>query len=235
MSIARRVESDKTMLPKSGRAPVGFAGWLLVVLVLSACATSRRDYPPGGQAERFEGRPALRNQDVGLSTEEQALALEIGEAFLVSRGAIVQEDGRYFAIGAELFRDKQDTIPTRKAVATFYRYAGDLTLLSYVNLTTRQVFDVDSIANLPTALSAAELERARRLALDDTRVVSALGQYVDSVTVEGLVLHAPTAEDRFFGKRVVTLLFRVGRDYVKTPDVIVDLTDEEVMVGEPVD
>lgn len=58
----------------------------------------------------------------------------------------------------------------------------------------------------------------------------ALGGRVNEVVVEALVVRTSSRRDPLFGRRVVCLLFRIGRAYEREPVVLVDLTAERLMV-----
>ena len=86
---------------------------------------------------------------------------------------------------------------------------------------------------MPASLSDQEFQEARALAFADPRVVQALGAAQERLVVEPLPLGTTLPDDRFYGHRVVRLLFRIGPDYLSRPIVFVDLTDRRVLVEEP--
>ncbi|HJQ36481.1 MAG TPA: hypothetical protein VKB93_05035 [Thermoanaerobaculia bacterium] len=139
-------------------------------------------------------------------------------------------DARTYFVHAEMLQDKAGN--ARLALVTHYRYAGDQTITSIVDLTARRVMDVRVTAHAGAPLSREEFDEARQLALADPAVVQALGANRDRVVVEPLLLRAPEG-DPMFGHRVVRLLFRVERDYLSAPVVHVDLTDRKVMIEPP--
>ena len=89
---------------------------------------------------------------------------------------------------------------------------------------------VDSVPGLPVSLSPEEFQRARDLALADERVRAALEDRGGSVVIEPLVLRPADHADSLYGHRVVRLLFRLDHDYLSDPVVLVDLTDERVLL-----
>jgi hypothetical protein len=82
----------------------------------------------------------------------------------------------------------------------------------------------------PVALAGVELNEARALAFANPRVARALEPHRERLLVEPLVVRTSDPADPWFGRRIVRLLFRVGRDYVSDPIVFVDLTRREVIV-----
>ena len=111
-----------------------------------------------------------------------------------------------------------------------YRYADDTTIVSLVDLDSGRVREVEELRHAPVALGAAELAEARALALADERVSRATSRFREQLVVEPLVVRTSDPADPWFGRRVVRLLFRVGRDYLSEPVVFVDLTNREVII-----
>lgn len=162
---------------------------------------------------------------------ERQAAISLAERALTQRG--LRTSGPLYLISVELLNGKDDEgTQDRKAIVTHYRYDGDLTILTFVNLARGQVSRVDSVAHLPTQLSLEEFTTARNLGLADARVRTALGPYLSSATVEAMNIRATQTQDPIFGHRVVRLLFRVGQDYLIEPYVNVDLTSAKVVVRE---
>ena len=174
--------------------------------------------------------------------QERAPGEELSEAEReVARQAVVEASRelrllvrRPLAIGRiELLREKGpggEDSPERLALVTVYRYEGNLGILATVNLARRVVVAVDSVPGLPVSLSPEEFQRARDLAFAEERVRAALGERGGSVVIEPLVLRASDRTDSLYGHRVVRLLFRLDHDYLSDPIVLVDLTDERVLL-----
>jgi Cu2+-containing amine oxidase len=139
-------------------------------------------------------------------------------------------DARTYFTHAEVLRDKSSN--ARRALVVHYRYAGDQTVTSIVDLTARRVVDVRIEAHAGAPLSREEFAQASELALADPNVVNALGANRSRVTIEPLLLRAPEG-DPMFGRRVVRLLFRIDRDYLSAPVVHVDLTERRVLIEPP--
>lgn len=194
---------------------------LLLALGHTACAQ---------MLEERESKALASDQE--LSIEEQNLARDLTESSL--KVSNLFEEPIYF-IGAELHRVKQDDGTSsieRHAVVSHFRYEGNLTILTYVNLSREKIVEVESVANVPARLSVEEFEIAKGLALSDPKVKKQLGADRDGIVVEPLVSHSASPEDPMFGRRVVRLLFRIGRDYLSEPIVLVDLTDRKFIIEE---
>jgi Cu2+-containing amine oxidase len=177
---------------------------------------------------------ALAPSPEPLSEEEQRRAVAIAE-----RGpdtARLMAAGRSVVADVELVRDKnleEARRDDRLASVTHYRYEGDLTIETLVNITDEQVLEVRTAEHRPTPLTVEEVDRAKSLAFDDPNVRAALTVPVERIVVEPLLTSAGSADDPLFGRRLVRLLFKVGRDYLAQPVVLVDLTSERVIVEPP--
>jgi len=142
--------------------------------------------------------------------------------------------GPLFFVHAEMLHDKAAP-NARRALVEHYRYDGDLTITTLVDLGAQRVVAQRTAAHVPTPLSREEFEQARASALGDSRVSGLLAAHRnEQVDVEPMMTFTTSPDDPFFGHRVVRLLFRVGRDYLHTPLVFVDLTDNgRVLIQEP--
>jgi Cu2+-containing amine oxidase len=202
-----------------------FIAGVCVPLVLGACA---------GLGERPTDDPtiaALPPSPAPLSDEERQRAVAIAERS--AETARLLEAGRSVLADVELVRDKtleEAGRPDRLALVTHYRYEGDLTIETLVNVTRGRVLEVRTAEHRATPLSAGEVERAKTLAFDDPNVRAALDVPAERILVEPLLTSAGSPDDPLFGHRVVRLLFMVDRDYLAQPIVLVDLTDERVIV-----
>ena len=193
------------------------------LLMLVSCA-----HRPEGQTVDASTAALLPDE---LTVEEEKQAVALAEGALREKG--LRTTDKLYVVGKELFRDKEAVekgIQERKALVTHYRYDGDLAILTTVNLTRQTVINIETIPHLPTSLAPEEFEQAKSLAFKDREVKRIIANYEDRLRIEGLVTRASSAEDPLFGHRVVTLLFRVGADYLSTPPVMVDLTTETVII-----
>jgi hypothetical protein len=165
-----------------------------------------------------------------LTPAERTLAERLASGALRQR-ALVR--GRLYLSGMELLRDKAEEAkaePQRQALVIHYRYDGDLTILTSVNLTREAVVAVDTARGIPAPLAEEEFARARELAMADPRVARSLRGDPGRLVVERLLSRSSDPRDPLFGHRLVRLLFRYGPDYVSDPVVTVDLTTGTVLV-----
>lgn len=162
-----------------------------------------------------------------LTVAETQLAAEMAMREIVAQN--LRAEGPLYFVDVEMLRDKN--APQRRlARVTHYRYAGALSILTIVDLGAQRVVDQRTEANAITPLSAEEWEEGRRITLADPRVQELIRPY-PNVVLEPMLLQTRSREDPIFGRRVVDVLFRVGRDYLSGPQVRVDLTDRSVTVG----
>lgn len=213
----------------------------VLILLLAAGCTNNGSYSPGtttispttitpGTAT-FDRRDStgamIPAPPLPLTAAETQLAVEVAMREIAARD--LRAEGPLYFVDAEMLRDKN--APERRlARVTHYRYAGALTITTLVDLGTQRAVDQRTEANAITPLSAEEVEEARRIALADPRVQELLRPYRD-VVIEPMLLQTRSREDPIFGRRVVDLLFRVGRDYLSGPQVRVDLNARTVTVG----
>jgi hypothetical protein len=163
-----------------------------------------------------------------LTAEENAAVRKLAEAALKERGL---HKGKVYLTRIEVFHDPARG--ERHAVATHYRYEGDLALRTHVDLGTRKVTEVETIPHLPTSLAPEELDEAVKLARANRDVARALARYADGPKIEVDAQMAITAvpDAPTFRHRVVRLHFRRGREYLlHVPSVDVDLTARTVHV-----
>jgi Cu2+-containing amine oxidase len=166
-----------------------------------------------------------------LTPEEEKQAGDLAEQAVTVKG--LRTTGKLYVVEKELYRDKEAEeagTRERKALVTHYRYEGDVGILTIVNLTKNQVMNVESVPHLATPFAPEEYELARKLGLAHPDVKEALAPYRERVTVEGLVTRTSAKEDPLYAHRVISLLFKIGDDYLSGPMVTVDLTTETVVV-----
>ncbi|RYY26003.1 MAG: hypothetical protein EOP62_10980 [Sphingomonadales bacterium] len=137
-------------------------------------------------------------------------------------------------IGVDLIRSKGegDREPPPLYRARHYRYSDDVTVTSLVDLESGRVVDQIEMPHVPVPLTPGEFSEARALALRDDRIAPGLRQYGDRLVVEPLMVRTGDSKDPWFGQRVVRLLFRVGRDYLSSPVVYVNLSKRVVILEE---
>lgn len=179
------------------------------------------------QAERV-------NPDV-LTEAEAQRAVEIASADSRVR-EYFETDQPVFVAQVELLRLKEAETD-RFALVSHYRYEGDLTIQSTVDLSREVVSEVEAIPHLPTPLAPEELARARELALANEELRGVLEDRFTDYTsrrqgfeIEALVLRTASKEDPIFGHRVVSLLFKTPRGYLAGVETVVDLTTGELTI-----
>lgn len=140
---------------------------------------------------------------------------------------------RVVYVGTEVVRTKtsdENDDPRKSYLVIQYRYDDDTAIHSIVRPADGFVLEQREFPHLATSLGRNEMKAARALAMKAPRVRKELGKDVDRVDVEALVIRAADAKDPWFARRVVRLLFRLGRDYRRSPIVVVDLTNNTVLV-----
>jgi len=114
-----------------------------------------------------------------------------------------------------------------------YRYRGDETILTTVDLRHGEVLKREILVQFPTALAQEEITRAEEMARADSRLQGLFA--AQRLHVEARPLQAAAPQDPLFGHRVMHLLLRNGNAYLTTPRVLVDLSTETVLVDDPSD
>lgn len=193
----------------------------LLVLLCLACASYKPVAYPQRLDRRELGGAEIEAAPLPLSDAEVQRAGAIASAELRTRNLL---DDRTFFVHAEMLHDKAAPA-ARRALVLHYRYAGDTTFTSVVDLAQAgRVIDLRTDRNIPAPLSREEFEQAQRLALADERVNGMLGPARQGLVVEPLVMRSSSPTDPLFGHRVVSLLFRIDRDYICPSIVFVDLS-----------
>lgn len=191
---------------------------MLSGLLLSGCETT----------SRIASDEVGPNFEVSPSEREQAISLATGTGDFRTLSA----EQPMYLVGVEFFRDKETEVERgdagRQMLVTHYAAGTDTAILTRVNLETDEVVAVDTVPHLPVRLSREEFDIARRMALEDPRVQTALrGRDVE---VEAQLSRSSAEKDPQYRHRVVHLLFKTPDGYLDSPTVIVDLTANEVMV-----
>jgi hypothetical protein len=165
-----------------------------------------------------ERGPAL----LELTDKERSIVVGLAESALRERGLL---KGKVYLTRVEVFRDTADRESERNALVTHYRYDGDVTVFTSVNLGRRRVTSVQSEAHFPASLAPEELAEAEKLARAHPEVKRALAKYGPGVEVDALLTYTADPKSPNYNHRVVRLFFRRGRDYLLYgPGVDVDLT-----------
>jgi hypothetical protein len=208
---------------------------LLGLAVTLHCRAGTEREGGNNSGQPAPGGPSPGAQAYSLSADERARAVALAAGALRERNLAAQ--GPIFVVDVDLIRDKVagSEEGKRGALVTEYRYLGDLAIIVHVDLAESKVLQVDTVPHLPVPLAEEEFKRARQMALGDAAVHGALGSHFDRVTVEALVTRPGSQHDPLYGHRLVRLLFKVDRDYLSQPAVLVDLTEGKVIVqpGKP--
>lgn len=158
-----------------------------------------------------------------LTAAEVRQARELAEALLA--GA----PGKVVFVKAELLPGPTADAPQRQARVTHYRYEGDETVYTCVDLRAGTVMQVEKLPHHPTALAAEERARAEQLVRGDARLANLFAAEAQ-VRVE-LRPHQAPVEDELFGHRLVLADFASGDAYVGPRAVVVDLSTGQVHFG----
>lgn len=205
----------------------GTSMWkLLQVYMVSACTVLI------AACTEFSSRATVVDFADRLAQAEEQKAIVLAERGL--EGDRYRAEGKMlYVVDVELIRDKEAEEKgshDQLILVTHYQYDGDMAIFSTVNLTQSVVVNVERTPHVPVPLSQEEFVRAKTLALAHPDVKSALDPYKDRLTIDPLLTRTPAEKDPLYGHRVVSLLFRVDSDYLTMPEVMVDLTMEEVLV-----
>ncbi len=157
-----------------------------------------------------------------LSAEEVRLARELAERPMPAQAGSLQE--RVYLIKVDLLPEAQAESGQRRVMVHHYRYQGDETVFTMIDLRTHEVLKVETASHYPTGLASEEKERAAELARQDVRV----RPFVENgAEFDYRPLQFAAGSERF-GHRVVHVLLRGADGYFSQPRVLVDLTTESV-------
>jgi hypothetical protein len=129
-------------------------------------------------------------------------------------------------IKVDLLPDTQANTAQRLVMVHHYRYHADQTIFTMVDLNTHEILSRDIQVHYPTALAPTEIERALGLARSDDRLRPLL--QAGTTKLEARPIQYALPQEPFFGHRVVHVLLRREGNYVVSPRVLVDLTNETV-------
>ena len=166
-----------------------------------------------------------------LTEPEKLLAVQLTEQAITSRD--LRNGSALYLVESELVIEKpaiDGEAGLRLARITHYRYDGDLSIFTLVDLAAQTTRRMDVVPHVPVPFAHEEYQTAAALALAHPRVRAALGVHEPRVKAEGLALRTSDPSDRFFGHRVLRLMFKLGDDYLTRPIALVDLTAQTVEV-----
>lgn len=167
-----------------------------------------------------------------LSVDEVRLARELAERGLNMPRQPASPQERIVFVKVDVLPDARAGTGQRQVMVHHYRYRGDQTVLTHVDLNRLEVLGVETLSHFPTGLAPEEIERAEALARADDRLRSIFAH--GKLRVEARPIDF-TPGQPLFGRRVVHLLLRDGVNYLASPRVLVDLSTEAVLVNEVVD
>jgi len=165
-----------------------------------------------------------------LRAEEIQAARALAERDLSPAGQTRSPQAKLVFTKIELLPEAQAQTSERRVLVIHYRYPHDETIHTYIDLNRGEVFHRDVLTNFPTPLGKEETTRAVELARTDARLEAILAEHGGAVHLECVPIRASATEDDLIGHRLVHVLLRVGADYLTSPRVVVDLTDEVVLV-----
>jgi hypothetical protein len=186
-----------------------------VLLVLFAAS-----YRSCGAPDELGGDPQQ------LNAAETKLVLELAESELKGREMLV---GKVVLSKIDVFRDTHDPASPRKAMVVHYRYVDNAALLTGVDVARKKVLKVEVVAGFPTPLAPEETARAEKLARAHPKVKAFLDGHGGRIQVESYLAHSGVPSDPAFSHRVANIAFRLDGDYLRAPNVDVDLTDGVVL------
>ncbi len=166
-----------------------------------------------------------------LTEAEKLLAVQITDQALTSRD--LRNGSPLYLVETELVVEKPATeggADKRLARITHYRYDGDLSIFTTIDLNAQTTRRMDVVPHLPVPFSNEEYAAAASLAMSDRRVRGILGQRQSLVQPEGLAMRTSDPADRYFGHRVLRMMFKLDDDYLTQPIVLVDLTTQTVVI-----
>jgi hypothetical protein len=187
-------------------------GGLLVLLAVSYRSCGAPDEPA--------------NDPLRLTDAEKKAVVELAEKELRDREMLV---GRVYLSKIDVFQDSHDRASPRKAIVVHYRYADNAALITGVDVARRRVLKVEAVAGFPTPLAPEESARAENLARAHPKVKAFLDANNGRVQVESYLAHSSVPTDAAFSHRVANMAFRLAGDYMRAPNVDVDLTAGTVL------
>lgn len=197
-----------------------------LVLSLALCLVHCAHRPP--QPSTQPSRPQVLDplSDAERKTAEQAALVDPRVRELLG------ERGRLSYVEFVALKSGDETAPAaRHAEVVFSRLDADYGVRAVVVLDGgARVLSVDRIAGENVPLTQADLEDARKLALQSAELRGALGARAEKATVEGLRILATEESDPCYHRRCLRLMFKIGRDYLSEPIVIVNLSTGSVML-----
>ncbi|MCC6416619.1 MAG: hypothetical protein IT429_00040 [Gemmataceae bacterium] len=164
-----------------------------------------------------------------LTPAEVETARDLAERKLEARGELGGL-GKVVFCKVELLPGPHADAPQRLLRVTHYRYEGDQTIRTSVDLTRGEVRNVDVALHVPTPLAPEEAAHAEALARADARLKGVFARHGARLQVETIPCN-PVEGDPLFGRRLAHILLGVEGAYLTAPRVLVDLTNDAVLVN----
>ena len=126
-----------------------------------------------------------------------------------------------------------NTPGSRLALVTSYSYDRNVTIRRLVDLTRNVIVQEQVTDDSSAPLAELEKNAIEHFVRTDDRIANLLGEVKEQVTVEMLLTRTRDRDDRFFGKRVVSVLLKTPQGYlVNLPNIYVNLSNVEVVLQE---
>lgn len=114
--------------------------------------------------------------------------------------------------------------PQKTAMAYYYKYTGDVGVVSYIDLDNQQLIRIEERPHMAVPFSLEEIERAKSLARANPTVAAKIAVDTANTVLETLPTTIGNREDPMYHHRITRILIRRGQSYVSKPVVYVDLT-----------
>lgn len=180
-----------------------------LILSMAVPVLGQNDEPPPDLTD------AERNRAIALAKAE------------IEEHLTIEGDSRIALVSAELLPQKDDE--PRAALMSYYRYADDAALLITIDLESNLVIRARVRPENVLPLGDEENEQARKLALETEELKRLIGDSIDKVQVNSLVIR-PQREQEGFGHRIAHLFFLIDGEPLDRM-AIVDLTINKVKVA----
>jgi len=182
---------------------------------------------PVGLGLAWSNRNAHSASTVLLSAEDIRLARELAERDLDIAKHPSHPAEQTLFIKVDYLPGSFADSDQRLVIVQHYRYQGDETVFTLIDLSRQEVIRREGTVHFPTALNSAETRRAKKLAQNDERLKTLIA--ARRLQLEARPFQV-TADDPRLGHRLAMILFRENADYLESPEVIVDLHTETVQV-----
>lgn len=167
-----------------------------------------------------------------ISKEDLALIQSVSEQGMTRSRSLSADTGPVELTEVRALKEKPGSKKgaSRTAMAYFYKYAGNVGVISYVDLDNGKLLRIEERPHLAIPFSPNEIKRAIELAEKNPQVAAKIAQDPENTRLE--TLPAPTMDSNspMFHHRVTRILIQRGKNYLSKPIVYVDLTDNKVYV-----